>query len=206
MTLLDYATVAEEALVALAARGDDRAFDAVVQRRQGWLRGLLRRMCDDADLADDLAQSTFLKAWRELPRLRSTNAFAAWLRQIAVNTWLQHARRHSPLRDPLKDPLADPETGEDEQGVTAATASAALDRDLQAALGTLAAPVRLCVVLAYHEGMSHNEIASLTQLPLGTVKSHILRGTKALREYLGAYRDAGVGVAKNRKNQGIEHD
>jgi DNA-directed RNA polymerase specialized sigma24 family protein len=52
---------------------------------------------------------------------------------------------------------------------------------------TLSPSVRLCVVLAYHEGMSHGEIASLTQIPLGTVKSHIARGAARLRELLAAY-------------------
>jgi DNA-directed RNA polymerase specialized sigma24 family protein len=59
--------------------------------------------------------------------------------------------------------------------------------DLDAALGTLAHDVRLCIVLAYHEGMTHDEIASLTDIPVGTVKSHIRRGTLRLREQLAAY-------------------
>ena len=56
-----------------------------------------------------------------------------------------------------------------------------------AALATLAHDARLCVVLAYHEGMTHDEIAELTDIPVGTVKSHIRRGSQRLREHLAAY-------------------
>ena len=61
--------------------------------------------------------------------------------------------------------------------------------DLGGALATLANAVRLCIVLSYHEGMTHPEIAEATKLPLGTVKSHINRGTQRLRQLLSAYRD-----------------
>jgi len=62
--------------------------------------------------------------------------------------------------------------------------------DLDAALARLPAQVRLCVVLAYSEGMSHSEISQSTDLPLGTVKSHIARGAARLREWLHAYGEA----------------
>ena len=61
--------------------------------------------------------------------------------------------------------------------------------DLDRALATLSDPVRLCIVLSYHERMTHGEIAELTSLPLGTIKSHIRRGTERLQKILSAYRD-----------------
>ncbi|MFC1778626.1 sigma-70 family RNA polymerase sigma factor, partial [Pseudomonadota bacterium] len=61
--------------------------------------------------------------------------------------------------------------------------------DLDQALATLPNPVRLCIVLSYHEGMSHREIAELLDIPLGTVKSHINRGTRRLQQILSAYED-----------------
>ena len=63
--------------------------------------------------------------------------------------------------------------------------------DLDRALATLPEAVRLCVVLSYHEGMTHGEIAAFTELPLGTVKSHITRGTEKLRQILSAYKTTG---------------
>lgn len=140
------------------------------------MRNLLRRLSRDDALADDLAQETFLRAWRHLRSLRAPGAFGGWLRQIAVTTWLQYVR-DSDSFIPLPDEAA--------SDLSSAVANAALDLD--AALAHLAPEPRLCVVLSYHEGMSHSEIAAATGLPLGTIKSHILRGATQLRALLKDY-------------------
>ena len=167
--------VAEATVVALAMGGDVEAFTELVRRRQSALRNLLRRLSHDPALADDLTQVTFLKAWRALPRLRSVGAFGAWLRRLAVNSWLEHARS-APRTEPLED-------GDQ----PAATGSPGMEIDLDRALARLGGDERLCVVLAYHEGMSHGEISESTGLPLGTVKSHVRRGGERLRTLLVAY-------------------
>jgi len=146
-----------------------------VRLRQTWIRGLLRRWSGDSQLADDLAQETFVRAWKQLPRLASPGAFGGWLRQIALNVWLDHARRRHIRRDEQHD-------GDD--GAEAAPTDAGAAIDLERALGALRLPERVCVVLCFHEGMSHGEIARATRLPLGTVKSHISRGTARLRTLL----------------------
>jgi DNA-directed RNA polymerase specialized sigma24 family protein len=87
---------AEAAVVALAMSGDAAAFCELVRRRQSGLRNLLRRLCRDPALADDLAQQVFLQAWRSLPGLRSVAAFGAWLRRLALNAWLAHLRAAPP--------------------------------------------------------------------------------------------------------------
>lgn len=184
---------AEAAVVALARAGDDAAFEELVLRRQGWLRQLLRRLCRDHALADDLAQQTLLQAWQRLADLREPGAFAAWLRRLAVNHWLQHVRRASALTQ-LGAQAA--------QAVQAVQAVAAPESDglvaerldLDAALAELAPPCRLCIVLTYTEGMSHADISRLTGLPLGTVKSHIRRGNEQLRSLLRAYQPNEVTV------------
>jgi len=168
-------SAAETSVVALACAGDRPAFEELVRRRQSNMRNLLRRLCRNSALADDLAQETFLQAWKQLRTLRSVGAFGGWLRQIAVNTWLQHARGSESFTA-----LA---TSDEAVGAPALIESL----DLDGALGALQPGARLCIVLAYHEGMSHGEIASTTQMPLGTVKSHITRGTARLRELLAAY-------------------
>jgi RNA polymerase sigma-70 factor, ECF subfamily len=170
-------TSADEAVVVtLAKSGDAAAFEELVKRRQSWLRNLLRRLSGDADLADDLAQQTLLKAWRSLAGLKTNLAFGAWLRQMAVNAWLDRARRN----DPLELTVAADEAAIDSSDPVDPTPSAE-GIDLHRALAELTLPVRTCVVLSYGEGMSHAEIAALTELPLGTVKSHINRGLRRLR-------------------------
>ena len=178
--LLALGQVAEATVIALAMSGDDAAFAELVRRRQSGLRNLLRRLSRDSALADDLAQVVFLKAWRALPKLRSVSAFGAWLRRLAVNVWLEHVRAAPPLTISLDD--------EELPAAEALSASAGAQVDLDRALARLAPDERLCVVLAYSEGMSHSEITAVTDLPLGTVKSHIKRGSERLRALLNAYQ------------------
>ncbi len=156
----------------LAAHGDDRAFAELVRRRQSTVRGMLRRMCGDASLADDLAQETFVQAWRTLAQLRNAGAFGGWLKQVAVRVWLQHARR-------AKLPI---EALDDADDVAAPEFAERLD--LERALERLNPSQRLCVVLSYGEGLSHGEIADTTGWPLGTVKSHVARGGAKLKQWL----------------------
>jgi RNA polymerase sigma-70 factor (ECF subfamily) len=169
-------SAAEAAVIMLAAGGDDAAFAELVRRRQSWLRSLLRRLCRDAALADDLAQLAFLTAWRNLHGLREPGAFGGWLRSLAIRTWLQHCRRRKELEVP-------------EQGAADSRAAAATDPsdaiDLDRLLARLKPRERLCVVLCHAEGMSHAEIVAATGWPLGTVKSHVARGVAQLRGMLG---------------------
>lgn len=169
----------EVAVVALAMNGDDAAFGELVRRRQGAIRNLLRRLTRDAALADDLAQQAFVLAWKCIRSLKSPSAFGAWLRKLAVNCWLQQVR--------LKK--HEVELGEDLLLQCQTTSTVAERLDLDAALAILPADARLCVVLAYSEGMSHAEICDSTAMPLGTIKSHIARGAARLRELLHAYGD-----------------
>jgi RNA polymerase sigma factor (sigma-70 family) len=171
----------ETTIVIAAMSGDDEAFGELVRRRQEWLRRLLRRLCRDPGEADDLAQQAFLQAWRALRTLKAPGAFGGWLRALAINLWLQQRRRARPehagaeaqLIDPAHEPAHEP------------ALSAQLDLDH--ALGELRPAVRACIVLAYAERMSHEEISAATGLPLGTVKSHIARGAERLRALLQAY-------------------
>ncbi|HXB18182.1 MAG TPA: sigma factor, partial [Steroidobacteraceae bacterium] len=143
---------AEAVVVALAMGGDRNAFSELVWRRQSWLRNLLRRLSRDPALADDLAQQVFLKAWRSLPQLRSPGAFGGWLRRLAINTWLAEVRA-TPQRAAECGP-------QDLPGAATFMPAAAEQLDLDRALAKLTHTERLCVVLAYSEGMSHGEISA----------------------------------------------
>lgn len=176
------AAAAETTLAGLAIGGDDSAYGELVRRRQSWVRALLRRLCGDPALADDLAQQSFLQAWRRIRTLQSPAALAGWLRKIAVNTWLQHIRTRG---DRMVVQAPDEQSERDD--VPSHEPTVAERIDLDRALAQVPADVRLCIVLAYGEHMSHREIADATALPLGTVKSHIARGAARLRDLLRAY-------------------
>ena len=166
-------------MVALARSGDRKAFEDLVRRRQSSIRGLMKRFCGDATLADDLAQQVFLRMWLKIRMIRNPLAFPAWLKRLAVSIWLQHLRKHDALRNASEFVDIEPAKA-DTNG---------MGMDLDQALATLPPAVRLCIVLSYQEGMSHREIAKLLDMPLGTVKSHINRGTGRLQKVLSAYRD-----------------
>jgi len=178
------ASKAPEALiVALAQTGDRDAFAELVRRRQSWLRNLMRRCCGHTDLADDLAQQAFMQAWRDIGKLRDPRRFGAWFKQLAINVWRQHMRASEPAHHAVAhDATSAPAPASSRHGIA---------MDLDRALAALPGNERLCVVLSYHEGMTHAEIATATTLPIGTVKSHVRRGTQRLQQLLTAYQSGG---------------
>lgn len=180
LSAADLTQAADPLVIALACAGDAKAFAEIVKRRHARVRKFMYHLCRRPGLGDDLAQQVFLTAWRSLPQLRSAAAFDGWLKRIMITTWLEELRRQ-------KIQFAS-ELDADAMGSYRESTAEALDLD--AALAQLPPDVRLCVVLAYNEGMSHSEIVGATGLPLGTVKSHIARGAARLREMLAAY--AGV--------------
>ena len=173
----------ESLLVGLSRTGNRDAFAEIIRRRQTWIRNLMRRCSGDATLADDLSQQVFLQAWRSIHQLHDAERLGPWLKRLAINTWLQHKRRGDPLQG--ADELDDADSVQAE--------APGIAMDLDRALASLPEDVRLCIVLSYHEQMTHNEIADFTAIPLGTVKSHIRRGTIKLQELLAAYLEPAGG-------------
>lgn len=177
---INLAQAAEAALIVAAQARDQAAFGELVRRRQGWARALLRRMCSNAAEADDLAQEAFIKAWERIRDLETPAAFPGWFRRIAVTTFLMAKRRQKAVFEEIDD--ASPIASDDSTPEAAAGAKI----DLERALARLSDAERLCVTLNHGEGLSHSEIVEMTGLPLGTVKSHVLRGTEKLRRMLEA--------------------
>jgi len=161
-----------ELVARVLARDDRHAFAALVRRHQSAVRGLLRRLCaGDAAAADDLAQETFLLAYRKLGTWRGGARLSTWLHRIAWSAWASQARR-TPA----------PESPEAE---ARSPADAAIDRgDLEWAMGKLRDEERTALALAYGAGLTHEEAAAILDWPLGTLKSHVQRGKEKLRRLL----------------------
>lgn len=154
---------------------DQAAFQQLVQRHQAAIRRFLRRLlCGDHAAADDLAQETFLLAYRKLPAWKGQGRFGSWLHTIAYREFLHYARKQE--RQRVTD--APPDVGFDPG------ASMEAELMLPLLMRQVGAEERACLTLAYAAGMSHAEVAEVTGLPLGTVKSHILRGRKKLQDWL----------------------
>jgi RNA polymerase sigma-70 factor (ECF subfamily) len=157
---------------ARAAADDAVAFGVLVRTHQSALRGFLRRMTrGDQALADDLAQETFLEAWRKQGQFRGDGGFAGWLYAIAWSRFLMAARKRK--LEPLDDADGEaPDGGSD------------LRLDLERAFTHLRAPERAALTLCFAVGMGHAEAAAALAMPLGTLKSHIARGREKLKTLL----------------------
>jgi RNA polymerase sigma-70 factor, ECF subfamily len=171
----------ESMVIALACTGDAPAFNEMVRRCQNRVRSFMHRLCNHPDQADDLSQQVFLKVWKSIRQLRAPSAFYGWLRRIMISTWLEEIRRAKLEITELDDSVA----------VETPRATPGTRIDLDAALAQLPAAMRLCVVLSYNDGLSHQEIADATDIPLGTVKANISRGAAKLRALLSDYKAGG---------------
>ena len=159
-------------LAALAAAGGRREFGELVRRHGSAVRALLRRMGAQAAEADDVAQDAFLQAFEKCTEFRGEGTFAAWVKRIAARLYLK--RRSKEARY----------VAEVEDTETVAPLDTPGLLDLDEALKTLSETERLCVSLCHGAGLSHPEIATAMNLPLGTVKSHVKRGLDKLRARL----------------------
>jgi len=168
-------------VIALAAAGDVEAFDELVRRNQNRVRNFMRRLCNRPDMADDLAQQAFFKVWKSIRRLHSPAAFHGYMRKTMISVWMDELRRGKIDYERWDETDAVMDVSSD--GVPSG-----MRLDLDAALGKLAPPMRLCLVLAYSDGLSHGEISEATGISLGTVKSYILRGAAKMRVLLSDYR------------------
>jgi len=149
----------------------------MVRAHQGAIRAFLRRLTRETALADDLAQISFLKAYEQRGNLRDSSAAKTWLFQIAYRSFVDHHRKGTRRRGLLEGHVQD----EPPQAPTG------LKMDIKAAMNTLPAECRAVVILCLAHGMSHSEAATATNLPLGTVKSHVARGKTKLKTFLAAY-------------------
>jgi RNA polymerase sigma-70 factor (ECF subfamily) len=188
------APVPDEQLIARVVVQDDRhAFSELVRRYQSGVRATLRRLtAGNHALADDLAQETFLAAYRNLRSFRQEARFSTWLYRIATNAFLAEARkRHEELLGDRDGDLA-ADDGDDwlADGAPAAVdhaRGAALHVDMERALAALSAAERAAIVQCYHNDLSHEEAAYVLGCPVGTVKTHILRGKQKLKAQLAAW-------------------
>jgi RNA polymerase sigma-70 factor (ECF subfamily) len=184
--------VSDAALIARVVVQDDRhAFSELVRRHQSAVRATLRRLtAGNHALADDLAQDTFMLAYRNLKSFRQEARFSTWLFRIATNAFLADARKRKEelLGDRDGEVSADDDDGELPQDTVGDhTRGATLRLDMERALGVLSDGERAAIVQCYHNDLSHEEAAYVLNCPVGTVKTHILRAKAKLRSQLAAW-------------------
>ena len=187
-------------LVARVKQGDVRAFEMLVVKYQRRIERLIGRMVRDTDLVQDIAQESFIRAYRALPKVRGESAFYTWLYRIAVNTakkalmalkrdplvseWVLRPDDDGDETSRVESELTDGETPE------ALLASKQVAAAVNAAIEALSADLRQAITLREIEGLSYEEIAEVMNCPIGTVRSRIFRAREAVAARLRPLLDA----------------
>ncbi|MCC7417758.1 MAG: sigma-70 family RNA polymerase sigma factor [Acidobacteria bacterium] len=172
----------ERELVERCRRGDETAFQALVERYKDLVFALIARTVLDRSRAEDLAQDVFLRVHRGLPYFRGEARLSTWIYRIVANVCLQERSR--PAVSIRQTPLDSP---------GAQVASASIDRRfaelelrdrVEKAIARLPARARLLIAAHYLEGVRYEELADALALPLGTVKTQLFRAKQQLRRIL----------------------
>ena len=176
-------------LVERTVAGDQKAYELLVIKYQRRIQRLIGRMVRDVDLVEDIAQETFIRAYRALAQFRGDAQFYTWLYRIAVNTAkkaLMELKRDPTVSEnsfksadddetsPLENELTSSETPE------ALLASKEIAEMVNAAMEALPEELRQAITLREIEGLSYEEIAEVMSCPIGTVRSRIFRAREAI--------------------------
>jgi RNA polymerase sigma-70 factor (ECF subfamily) len=193
------AAATDQEIVALARAGHEPAYRELIRRYERPLFSLVFRMVRDRELAEDLAQETFVKALNALDSYRPEFKFSSWIFKIANNAAIDHLRRRE--LDTLSldgSPHAEtPEAieatalqiGNRGESPLDAVEAKELGGAIEHAIGLLRPEYRSCILLRHVEGRAYEEIAEILNLPLGTVKTYIHRARNELRQALAHLRE-----------------
>ena len=176
-------------LVERTVAGDQKAFELLVIKYQRRIQRLIGRMVRDVDLVEDIAQETFIRAYRALAQFRGEAQFYTWLYRIAVNTAkkaLMDLKRNPTVSENAYKSADDDETSPIENELTssetpdAVLASKEIAEIINAAMDALPEELRQAITLREIEGLSYEEISEAMNCPIGTVRSRIFRAREAI--------------------------
>lgn len=191
---LDLRNLPDADVAALAKEGREPAFRELVRRYERPVFSLIFRMVRDREMAEDLAQDTFIKVLNNIERYRPEFKLSSWLFKIANNVAIDHLRKrqvptismdgspHASTADAVESTrfeVADPQ-----ESALAEMESRELGGAIEKAIASLRPEYRACIMLRHVEDRSYEEIAATLDLPLGTVKTYIHRARHELRKAL----------------------
>jgi RNA polymerase sigma-70 factor (ECF subfamily) len=186
----------ESFLIARAQRGDPSAFEEIVRLYQRRVYGVALRIVRAHDVADDVTQEAFLRAWRSLDRFELGRPFGPWVCRIAANLAVNHVRSPRAREEGLPDGHA--ETRTNAPGPLGALLDAEGASVLEKAMGQLPQEQRAVLVLRVVEELSYAEIAETLGISPGTVMSRLFRARERLAQALSPY----LGAAAQRRKAG----
>ena len=181
MKLATQTQTEESTLIEMAQGGDRQAFSQLVSSHRQGVVNVVYRMCGDPNLAEDMAQEAFLRAWQKLPDYQPKAPFRYWVYRIATNAALDVLRRQ---RDTLD--VDELQVAADAPDLEERSASTARNQQVKEAVKALPAASRMVLVLREYEGLSYQEIADTLDIPIGTVMSRLSYARGKLRQMLAA--------------------
>ena len=172
----------ERELIERCRSGDDLAFGELVDRYKNLVYGLVVRMVPDRVHADDLAQEVFLKVHRGLPYFRGEAHLSTWIYRIVSNVCTQARSRRAP--EVSLDSVTDNPPAREPGAFDGAFAALELRDRLEKAIAQLPENYRMLVAAHYLNGVQYEALAETLDIPIGTVKTHLYRAKRRLRELL----------------------
>lgn len=196
---LDLSTATDQEVVERAREGVEAAYRELIRRYQRPVFSLIYRMVRDRELAEDLAQETFVKVLNAIDRYRPEFKFSSWVFKIANNSAIDHLRKKEldtlsleggpDATTPERLEATALQIGDSGESPLEELEARELGSAIETAIGRLRPEYRTCIILRHVEGRPYDEIAEILGLPLGTVKTYIHRARAELRELLDPLRE-----------------
>ncbi len=198
-TPADWRSLSDQEVVQHAVMGRDSAYRELIRRYQRPVFSLIYRMVRDRELAEDLAQETFVKVLNAIDSYRPEYKFSSWIFKIANNAAIDQLRKrsldtlsldgspHAESADAIEATTL--QIGDARETALDEVTSRELGTQIEAAISQLRPEYRSCILLRHVDGRPYEEIAEILGLPLGTVKTYIHRARNELRILLGNTRD-----------------
>ncbi len=195
---MDFTQLTDQEVVAQARAGREKAYRELIGRYQRPVMSIIYRLVRDRELAEDLAQETFIKVLNAIDRYDPKLKFSSWIFKIAHNTAIDQLRKreldtlsidgspHAQTQEAIEASTIVPVSHE--ESPEAYTASREIGQEIEKALARLRPEYRTAIVLWHVEGRPYDEIAEIMEVPLGTVKTYIHRARNELRKYLAHLR------------------
>ena len=195
----EYKQYEDKTLIGMHTDGDEHAFEELVFRYERMIVATAYRLCGDREEGEDLAQETFVKAWRGISGYRGQASFGTWLAAILTNTWRDRLRKGQVPKESLDATIEGEEGAIPKQYSDGAPGPESIAEEKEQAdhlggmIQTLKQEYKEALILRDIQGFSYEEVADILGVNLGTVKSRINRARAQLREKILAYQELNPG-------------
>tara|TARA_Y100000588_G_scaffold71303_1_gene73286 strand:+ start:546 stop:1181 length:636 start_codon:yes stop_codon:yes gene_type:complete len=194
------------ALVHRAQKGDYRAFDLLILKYQARVITLANKFVNDKQIAEDIAQESFIKVYKSIGSFRGESAFFTWLYRVAVNTAKNYLSSKKRKKEMLVSDITDSDTTDPLSALTTESpedilAANNLREIILKSFGDLPEEIRTALSLREFEGLSYQEIGKILDCPVGTVRSRIFRGREQIQEAINHLLPSSIHAGNERRKK-----